>query len=62
MFLTDGVLLDKFTPDQRKKFALKSKPFLVIACALYRKGIDQIIKRCVLDEEQQAIVSKAHSR
>ena len=61
MFLIDGVLLDRFTSDQRKKFALKSKPFLVIAGALYRKGIDQIIRRCVPDEEQQAVISEAHS-
>ena len=61
IFLTDGVLPEKFTTDQRRKFALKSKPFLVIAAgALYRKGIDQIIKRCVLDEEQQAVLSEAH--
>ena len=41
IFLTDGVLPDKFTSDQRKTFALKIKPFLVIvAGALYRKGID----------------------
>ena len=37
IFLTDGVLPEKFTTDQRRKFALKNKPFLVIAGALYRK-------------------------
>ena len=50
MFLIDGVLPKKLIIDQRRKFFLKNKPFLVIARALYRQGIDQIIKRCVLDE------------
>ena len=52
IILTNGVLSKKFTIDQRRKFALKSKPFLVIARALYGKVIDQIIKRCVPNEEQ----------
>ena len=61
MFLTDGILLEKLIVDRRRKFALKSKPFLIIAGALYKKGIDQIIRRCVLDEEQQEVLSEAHS-
>ena len=51
LFLTDGVMPEQFNVDHRRKFALKSKPFLVIAGALYRKGVDHIIRRCVSEEE-----------
>ena len=60
-FLIDGTLPGNFSVDQRRKFSLKSRPFLVIAGALYRKGVDQIIRRCVPDFEQDAVLQKAHS-
>ena len=59
-FLTDGVLPESMSVDQRRKFVLKSKPFLVIAGGLYRKGIDQIICRFVPDFEQSAVLQEAH--
>ena len=59
-FLTEGVLPTDMSTDQRKKFALKSRPFLIIAGALYRRGADQIIRRCVPEEEQKAVLQEAH--
>lgn len=59
-FLTDGVLPSIMSTDQKKKLTLRSRPFLIIAGALYRKGADQIIRRCVPDEEQKAILQEAH--
>ena len=59
-FLTDGVLPSNMSTDQKKKFALRSRPFLIIAGALYRKGADQIIRRCVPEEEQKAVLQEAH--
>ena len=53
-FLTDVVLPSNMSIDQKKKFALRSRPFLIIAGALYRKGPDEIIRRCIPDEEQKA--------
>ena len=55
-FLTDGIMPGEFNADQRRKFALKSRPYLVIAGALYKKGIDQVIRRCVPDFEQSVIL------
>lgn len=46
-FLVDGTMPESFTIDQRRKFSLKSRPFLVITGALYRRSIDQIIRRDV---------------
>ena len=34
--------------------------FLVIASALYRRGKDQVIRRCVLDFEQKVVLKEAH--
>ncbi len=59
-FLTEGVLPAEMSPDQRKKFALRSRPFMVIAGSLYRTGADQIIRRCVPEEEQKAVLQEAH--
>ncbi|WP_208972767.1 hypothetical protein, partial [Escherichia coli] len=59
-FLTDGILPLTMTADQKKKFALRSRPFLIIAGALYRRGADQIIRRCVPDEEQKVVLQEAH--
>lgn len=59
-YLIDGALSNQLTVDQRRKFVLKSKPFLIIAEALYRRGIGQIIRRCVPDEEQSAVMREAH--
>ena len=60
LFLTDGLLPEDMSVDQRRKFVLKSKPFLVIAGGLYRKGVDQIIRRVVPDFEQRAVLQEAH--
>ncbi|MCO5574484.1 hypothetical protein L7F22_028269 [Adiantum nelumboides] len=60
VYLTDGVMPGGFSPDQRKKFALKSRPCFVIARALYKKGIDQVIRRCVPEFEQSAVLQEAH--
>lgn len=59
-FLTDGVLPSEMTTDQKKKFSLRSRAFMIIAGALYRRGADQKIRRCVPDEEQRDVLQEAH--
>ena len=60
-FLTDGTFHDSLSADKRKKLALKSKSFLIIAGVLYKRGIDQFIRRFVPDFEQTIVSSsKAH--
>lgn len=54
--LMDGVLPPSMSADQRKKFVLHSRPFLIIVGSLYRRGIDQVVWRCVPDEEEQKAV------
>ena len=59
-FLTDGILPSSMTADQRKKFVLRRMPFFIIVGPLYRRGADQIIGRCVPEEEQKAVLQEAH--
>ena len=59
-FLTDGTFHESLSADKRKKLALKSKSFLIIARILYKRGIDQVIKRCVFDFEQSTVLQEAH--
>lgn len=58
LFLTDGILSQELNMDQRRKFVLKSKPFLMIAGPLYRKGIAEIVRRLVLDFEHRKCCMK----
>lgn len=60
-YLMDGVFQDGMQKDQRRKLALRSRPYLVISCYLYKRGINDVVKRCVLDHEQKYILIEAHS-
>ena len=60
-FLVDGMLPAQMRVDQKRKFILKSRPFLIIAESLYQRGIDQIIRRCVSEEEQEVVLREAHN-
>lgn len=59
-FITKCLFLEKMSKDKRKKLAFKSKSFINIASMLYKKGIDQVIRRCVPNFEQIIILKKAH--
>lgn len=59
-FLTEGLLSSELSKDKRKKLALKSRTFMVIAGVLYKRGIDQVIRRCVPDFEQVIVLKEAH--
>ena len=60
LFLTEGVFLDSMSKDKRKKLALKSTSFINIVGMLYKRGIDQVIRRCVPDFEQEIVLKEAH--
>ena len=60
LFVTEGVFLDSMSKDKRKKLALKSTSFINIAGMLHKRGIDQVIRRCVPDFEQEIVLKEAH--
>lgn len=59
-FLTEGIFHEEMSKDKRKRLALRSRTFLISAGVLYKRGIDQVIRRCVPDFEQAAVLREAH--
>ena len=47
--------------DYRRRLALRSKPYLVIVGYLCKRGVDDIIRRCVPDHEQKVVLREAHA-
>ena len=60
-FLNEGLPPENMPVVQRKKMAWRSRNFEVIMGILYRRGIDQILRRCVHKFEQKVILTEAHS-
>ena len=60
-YLQDGIFLEGMDKDYRRRLALRSRPYLIIAGFLYKRGIDGIIRRCVPDFEQLSVLQEAHS-
>ena len=59
-FLTEGMFPSAMRKDKKKKLALKSRSFMIIAGVLYKRGIDQVIRRCVPDFEKTIVLKEAH--
>lgn len=59
-FLTEGMFPEAMSKDRKKKVALKSRTFQLIAGVLYKRGIDQVVRRCVPDHEQKIVLQEAH--
>ena len=60
-YLQDGVFPEGMDKDHRRRLALKSSPYLIIAGFLYKRGVDDIIRRCVPDHEQKSVLEEAHA-
>lgn len=59
-FIMDYVFPQAWTKDKRKSLALRSRDFTMIARQLYKKGIDQVYRRCVPKHEKEGIMQEAH--
>lgn len=45
---------------ERRKLVLRSRTFQLINGLLYKMGPDQILRRCILEEEIQGVLREAH--
>ena len=61
-YLQDGIFPEGMDKDHRRRLALRSRPYSVIAGFLYKRGIDGIVRRCVPEGEQDSVLQEAHSR
>ena len=60
-FLTTGWALVDFTKQQKKQLVVKAVDFTLIARHLYKLGPDEVLHRCVMSHEKEAIIREAHS-
>ena len=60
-FLTTRVAPDEFTKQQKKQLVFKATDFTLIAGFLYKLGPDEVLRRCVMLHEKDAIIKEAHS-
>ena len=50
----------QWSRDKKRRLALRSRDFTILAGQLYKKGIDQICRRCVPKHEKTRILNEAH--
>ena len=51
----------EFTKQQKKQLVVKAADFTLIAGHLYKLGTDEVLHRCVMPHEKEAIIREAHS-
>lgn len=59
-YLSTSTFPKEMPPGERRKQALKSKTFQLINGLLYKMGPDQILRRCVMEEEIPSVLKEAH--
>ena len=59
-FFYTGLFPSTFSRDQRKRLALQSRHYKVIADQLYRIGGDGLLCRCVPPHETEVVLAEAH--
>ena len=50
----------EMSPNERRKLVLRSRTFQLINGVLYKMGPDQILRRCVIEEEIPKVLKEAH--
>ena len=58
-FLTTGVTPDEFTKQQKKQLVVKEADFTFIAGHLYKLGLDEVLRRCMMPHEKDTIIKEA---
>jgi hypothetical protein len=59
-FLSTGMEPREYTFIQKKQLVVRAIVFSLIAGQLYKMGPDEILRRCVMEEERPLILVKAH--
>ena len=60
-FLTTGWAPAKFSKQQKKQLVVKAVDFTLIAGHLYKLSPDEVLRRCVMPLEKEAIIREAHT-
>lgn len=59
-YLSTSTFPSDMPPAERRKIVLKSKTFQLINGLLHKMGPDQILRRCVVEEEIPGVLKEAH--
>ena len=59
-FLTTGWAPVEFTKQQKKQLVVKVAYFTLITGQLYKLGPDEVLRRCMMLHEKEAIIREAH--
>ena len=59
-FIMEYSFPPQWSKDKKRRLALRSKDFTIIAGQLYKRGIDQICRICVPEHEKNGILMEAH--
>ena len=59
-YLSTGFPPPEMTTQQKKQWVVRAADFTLIAGQLYKMGLDEILRRCVLEHEKPLILPEAH--
>jgi hypothetical protein len=59
-FLSTRMALSEYTITQKKELVVRAVDFSLIVGQLYKMGPDEILRRCVMEEEIPLILAKSH--
>lgn len=61
LFLTTGAFPADYSATQKRHLVVRAADYQLIAGQLYKSGLDNILRRCVLDHERPEILWECHS-
>jgi hypothetical protein len=59
-FLTTGIKPSEYTIPQKKQLVVRATDFSLIAGHLYKMGLDEILRRCVMEAKLLLILIESH--
>ena len=60
-YLKMGQCPQDYTPLQKQHLVVRAADYQLIAWKLYKLGLDEVLRRCVLDHEREAVMWECHS-
>jgi hypothetical protein len=61
LFLTTGTMSEGYSATQKRHLVVRAADYQLIASQLYKLGLDNILRRCVLDHERPNILWECHN-
>jgi hypothetical protein len=59
-YLSIGTMPQEFNTVQNKNLVVRATYYQLISGHLYKVGVDNILRRCVLEQERPRILAKSH--